>query len=75
MLLPDNMHPDDSIYFNGAIVLRELQINPSQGLLDLYQNVKRKKKMSFPVYILCLDWLYLIEIAEINSEGEINLCS
>lgn len=44
-------------------------------MLDLYQEVKAKKKMSFSVFILCLDWLYLLEVAKFNSKGEIELCS
>lgn len=25
--------------------------------------------MSFPTFILCLDWLYLIDVAELNDTG------
>ncbi|WP_317235695.1 ABC-three component system middle component 6, partial [Flavobacterium psychrophilum] len=31
--------------------------------------------MSFSIFILCLDWLYLIDVAKINSKGKIILCS
>jgi len=31
--------------------------------------------MSFSVFILCLDWLYLLEVAKLNAKGEIELCS
>ncbi len=74
MLLPDNIHPENSIYFNGALVLEELKKNPIQDLLELFENVRLNRKMSFPIFILSLDWLYLIEIAELNQNGEIKLC-
>jgi hypothetical protein len=75
MLLPDNIHPDQSIYFNGAFVIQSLQRDKSYTLLDLYQEVRSKRQMSFSVFILCLDWLYLLEVAKLNSEAEIELCS
>lgn len=75
MLLPDNIHPDNSIYYNGAFVIDSLKKDTSYKMLDLYQDVKLKKPMSFSVFILCLDWLYLLEVAKFNPEGEIELCS
>ncbi len=75
MLLPDNIHPENSIYYNGAFVIDSLKQNQGFNLIDLYQEVKSKKTMSFSVFILCLDWLYLIDVARINTLGEIELCS
>ena len=75
MLLPDNIHPEKSIYFNGAFVIESLKKNQSFKLLDLYQEVNSKKAMTFSVFILCLDWLYLLDVAKINNQGEIELCS
>lgn len=75
MLLPDNIHPDNTIYFNGAFVIESLKKDRSYKILDLYQEVKAKKEMSFSVFILCLDWLYLLEVAKFNPNGEIELCS
>lgn len=74
MLLPDNIHPELSIYYNGAVVLEELKKAGKQPIVSLYQNVKEKNEMSFPTFILCLDWLYLIEVAQINERGVIELC-
>lgn len=75
MLLPDNIHPENSIYYNGAFVIESLKQNQKIKLLDLYQEVKAKRSMSFSVFILCLDWLYLIDVARINNLDEIELCS
>jgi uncharacterized protein YfkK (UPF0435 family) len=74
MLLPDNIHPENTIYYNGAFVLESLQNKNIQTLIELYQNVKQKRNMSFSILILCLDWLYLIDVAEINEKGEVKLC-
>jgi len=75
MLLPDNIHPENSIYYNGAFVLRELQKKENQSLLDLYQNVKQERNISFPVFILCLDWLFLLNVAELKNNDKVILCS
>lgn len=75
MLLPDNMHPELSIYYNGAVVLEELQISSVLQIMDLYQKVKNKNDMSFSTFVLSLDWLYLIEAAKLNNHGEVELCS
>ena len=75
MLLPDNIHPENSIYYNGAFVLQELQKQENQNLLDLYQNVKLNQNMSFPIFILCLDWLFLLDVAEFSNKDKIKLCS
>jgi hypothetical protein len=75
MLLPDNIHPENSIYYNGAFVLDALQNKSSQKILDLYEAVKNKRNMSFSIFVLCLDWLYLLNVAKLNAKGEVILCS
>lgn len=74
MLLPDNIHPELSIYYNGALVLKELQKNNGQSIVQLFTILKSKTDMSFSVFILCLDWLYLIDAAKVNERGNVELC-
>lgn len=74
MLLPDNIHPENSLFYNGGLVLQVLNKNNGLDLLKLYQEVKQTRNMSFPVFILCLDWLYIANIAEVK-EGRVELCS
>lgn len=75
MLLPDNVHPELSIYYNGALVLKELKICPRQTVMDLYQRVNEKAGVSFSTFSLSLDWLYLINMAVMSSDGWVELCS
>lgn len=74
MLLPDNIHPELSIYYNGALVLNELRNEDNQTIMNLYEKMKFINEMSFPTFTLCLDWLYLIDVAKINERGIIKLC-
>ena len=74
MLLPDNIHPELSLYYNGAMVFKELKEQDSQLILDLYRRVKNATDMSFSTFILSLDWLYLINVAKVDGKGCVDLC-
>lgn len=73
MLLPDNIHPENCIYYNGAVVLQTLQNFKKLELFELYEKVKGIQSMSFPLFVLCLDWLYLIDAAVYKS-GKVEVC-
>ena len=75
MLLPDNIHPELSIYYNGSIILRHLNRNKVQSIIELFESVKTENDMSFSTFVLSLDWLYLIDAAKINTNGGVELCS
>lgn len=75
MLLPDNIRPELTIYYNGAIILKELEIKNKYEIIDLYQKVKEINDMSFVTFMLSIDWLYLLQVAIINQNGEIEICS
>ncbi len=74
MLIPDNIHPENTIYYNGAFVLQSLQNNGNRDFIDLYQDVKKRCNISFSLFVLCLDWLFLINVAELNDKGVVKLC-
>lgn len=75
MLLPDTIHPENSIFFNGSIVLNIIQNNHTIYILDLYILTKNASNITYSVFILCLDWLFLINLASMNSKGTVSLCS
>lgn len=74
MLLPDNIHPEQSIYYNGAFVLQTLHKQRIMDLLDLYMETQKLRQMTMPVFVLCLDWLYLLDIISLNEQGGVELC-
>ena len=75
MLLPDNINPQLSIYYIASFVLKELQNKEPQDIIELYYNIKSEYGLSFSIFLLCLDWLYLIGVAEVDAEGEVNYVS
>lgn len=74
MLLPKDIAPEDSIYYNGAVVMEVMLHNKRIKLSDLFCEVKKQKNISFATLLLCLDWLFLIDIVKLNGE-EVVLCS
>ncbi len=75
MLLPDNIHPEHTVYYNGAFVLQSLQKNKNCTLLELYLQTKNQHEISMPLFVLCLDWLYLLNLVSISKDGRFELCS
>ena len=75
MLVPDNIHPEQTIYFNGAFVLKAIQEHLVVDMLDLYIHTTTERKMSMPVFVLCLDWLFLPNLLTLNDPGKVKLCS
>ena len=75
MLVPDNIHPEQTIYFNAAFVLKAIQENRVMNMLDLYIQTTAEREMSMPVFVLCLDWLFLLNLVTLNDHGKVELCS
>jgi len=74
MLVPDNIHPEQTIYFNGAFVLKAIQEHRVIDMLDLYIQTTAKREMSMPVFVLCFDWLFLLNLVTLSDNGEVKLC-
>ena len=53
MLLPNNIAPEDSIYYNGAIVLDIAQREHRISLANLFCEVNKSKSLSFSMFLLC----------------------
>lgn len=74
MLIPRNMSPDDCVYYNAAFVLEALLRRGAMTTADLYCEVRLHHRMSYSLFVLCLDWLFLINSISFNQE-KISLCS
>lgn len=74
MLLPESVKPKNSIYYNGAYLIEILNERRQLNYLELFKLVNERKKMSMAVFTLCLDWLYLIDVAIVKFDGEVELC-
>jgi len=75
MLVPDNIHPERTIYFNGAFVLKIIQVHRVMDMFDLYVQTTSERDMTMQVFALCLDWLFLLNLITLNDNGKVELCS
>lgn len=74
MLLPEDIHPANSLYFNGAYVLKALRKVGKTSLLDLFIESRKLREMQMPIFVLTLDWLFLAGFVSYNANGNIELC-
>jgi hypothetical protein len=76
MLLPKDINPTNTVYFNGALALRVLEENKQKkfDFLDLYSNIKKMKEISLQSFVLSLDWLFILGSIKLDSNGKIEKC-
>jgi hypothetical protein len=75
MLLPNDIKPELSVFYYAALVLKEIQSSENREIIMLFRSIKDKYDISLRVFAYCLDWLYLIEAAKVDEEGQIMLCT
>lgn len=75
MLLPENIHPANSLYFNGSFVLQALRSAKEASLLELFTETRKLQDLSMPLFVLSLDWLFLAELVSFNDHGNLVTCS
>ena len=74
MLLPENIHPENSLYFNGAYVLEALRKVGEASFMNLYIESRKFRDMPMPIFVLALDWLFLAGLVTFNASGNIEPC-
>jgi hypothetical protein len=78
MIINDVSEPQKSLYVIGADILAVLRdssdkpIDPIR-LFDLFHS--SANKVSITYFYFGLDWLYLLDVIELDSFGNIKLCS
>lgn len=74
MIISRDLNPQRELYYLGAQVIEIL--NSSKGtpdFFDVFQNLKQKEDVSMNLFILTIDWLYLLGIVD-SKEGIIEKC-
>lgn len=69
MLVRGVSNPKNTIYFLTAYILKYSKQNHWYTISDLYEEVYKKKEMSFFNFVYCLDFLYLTDIL-VRKKGE-----
>ena len=75
MLLPEDVHPENSLYYSGAIVLESLKALGEAPLMDLFLETQTRRAIPMPLFVLSLDWLYLAGCVLKQTNGIYKPCS
>lgn len=76
MLLPNEINPEFSIYYNASVIIKILKESDEKYNIEkLYKFVKQEYDISLKVFSYCMDWLYLIEAVIVKGNGEVKLCT
>lgn len=78
MILSNSVKPEHTIYYLGAKLIQCIQ-EQSLAILDsieLFEKFKNKtnSKITFVQYMYTLNWLYLLDLVELNDKGDIIVC-
>ena len=75
MIIDNNTHPNRQLYYLGAKTIKAIKENDDEiELLHLFEKIKEKEDLSLMLFILTLDWLYLLGAIR-KENGIIKLCS
>lgn len=76
MLLPKDINPINTLYFNGALAINTMNSTPKKSIdfFELYEKLKASNNLSFQSYIFALDWLFLIGSIKLGTYGKIEKC-
>lgn len=69
MIISKNINPKKDLYYLWAIIIDELNNseNFSNDFFKIYKKIKDLENIKINLYILALDWLFLLNIIEYNN--------
>ena len=76
MILNKNINPERDVYNLGASVIQILVSSKSIrfGLLDTYQELLKKEKISLQLFLFTLDWLFILGVIKRTTNGDFEKC-
>ncbi len=77
MILPTHINPNKSLYVVGSRVidiLKSRKLIDAQELHILYSNKYKSDNLNYNYFLYALDWLYILELIQINKNSKIKRC-
>jgi len=73
MIATSDTHPERDIYYLGAKIIEILsETNKYEwDCIELFETLKRSNGIELKLFILCLDWLFMIKVIENNEKGDV----
>lgn len=77
MILPTHINPNRSLYVIGSRIIEILKLKKlidPQELHILYINKYRDDTLNYNYFLYALDWLFLLQLIDINKNSKIKKC-
>jgi hypothetical protein len=76
MIISKNTHPERDLYYLGAKTIEVLNSSDTDewDYFDLFNSLNQKHKVSFNLYSLVLDWLFILNAIQKGTNGKIKKC-
>jgi len=74
VIVSNNIPPEKNLYYLGSKILKSINKN-GVNILALYNAVNKNGNMNFVLFTYTLDWLYIVDMININEKGIIYRCS
>lgn len=76
MVINKDIKPENNLYFTGGLILEQLTYwdDENVDLLELYQKTNGMSEMSMKIFILSIDWLFILGLVKASSKGKIKKC-
>lgn len=75
MIINKNTNPQKDLYYIGALLIDILNDSRQQKIefFKIFQILNEKEKISINLFVLAIDWLFLMKIVDFKK-GEVIKC-
>jgi hypothetical protein len=75
MIIGKDVNPQNNVYHIGAKIIQVLNSydRPSIDYFEVFNDLNKLDKVSFNLFSLGLDWLYLLGVVD-NNDGQLKKC-
>lgn len=76
MIVSKDINPERDFYYLGAMVI-EIIVNTKESeidFFDVFEKLNASGKVSVNLFILTLDWLFLIDVINKTEKGRLVKC-
>jgi len=73
MIATSDTHPERDVYYLGAKIIEILsETNKREwDCIELFETLRQSNGIELKLFILCLDWLFMINVIENNERGDV----
>jgi hypothetical protein len=74
VIVTSDISPEKNLYFLGGKILERLPKEEPIDSLMMFEYLREDYRISFPLFMYTLDWLYLADLIDLTKNGDIKKC-